>query len=399
MPEPELDDIQKQLRDTVRDFMAREVAPVCREIEGRSDPSACMPWDLIRAGSRLGLRTLALPEEWGGVSAGVLTRAILLAEMCQVDPGLAKCFYSSWRASLLLYHLGAPAQREKFLRPFVRDDAYCFATAFTEPGAGSDNLIPSDDPGRGLKLSARREGDDWVLNGRKQWVSLAGFARCLLVFARTDTGVPVHRGSTLFIVPAEWPGVGFPRVDDKLGFRMYPNGDITFEDVRLPADHRLGEVDGAWAGAGRLFAGAVDYPATSLGLSKAMYGIALDYARGRVQGGAPIVEHPAVGSLLAEMRMHIHAIEGYLWDTARAIDGGEPFDPNHTWLLKVHCDRAAVQVMLGALDVTGGNGVMKAFPLERFCRDVLTSLHSDGTGSLNLLRTARGLAEESRKSR
>jgi alkylation response protein AidB-like acyl-CoA dehydrogenase len=188
-------------------------------------------------------------------------------------------------------------------------------------------------------------------------------------------------------------------VDDKLGFRMYPNGDITFEDVRLPADHRLGEVDGAWAGAGRLFAGAVDYPATSLGLSKAMYGIALDYARGRVQGGAPIVEHPTVGSLLAEMRMHIHAIEGYLWDTARAIDSGEPFDPDHTWLLKVHCDRAAVQVMLGALDVTGGNGVMKAFPLERFCRDVLTSLHSDGTGSLNLLRTARGLAEESRKSR
>lgn len=399
MPEPELDEIQKQLRDAVRDFMAREVAPLCREIEGRPDPSACMPWELIRAGSRLGLRTLALPEAWGGVSAGVLTRALLLSEMCQVEPGLAKCFYSCWRASLLLYHLGTPGQREKFLRPFVDDDAYLFATAFTEPGAGSDNLIPSEDPGRGLMLSARREGDEWVLNGRKQWVSLAGFAQCLLVFARTNIGVPVHQGSTLFIVPAEWPGVGFPRVDDKLGFRMYPNGDITFEDVRLPADHRLGDVDGAWAGARRLFAGAVDYPATSLGLSKAMYGIALDYARGRVQGGRPIVEHPTVGSLLAEMRMQVHAIEGYLWDTARAIDGGEPFDPNHTWLLKVHCDRAAVQVMLGALDVTGGNGTMKEFPLERFCRDVLTSLHSDGTGSLNLLRSARGLAEESRKSR
>lgn len=399
MPEPELDEVQKQLRDTVRDFMAREVAPVCREIEGRSDPSDCMPWELIRAGSRLGLRTLALPEDWGGVSADVLTRALLLSEMCRVEPGLGKCFYSSWRASLLLFHMGSPAQREKFLRPFVEDDACLFATAFTEPGAGSDNLIPSEDPGRGLMLSARREGGEWVLNGRKQWVSLAGFARCILVFARTNTAVPVHQGSTLFIVPAEWPGVGFPRVDDKLGFRLYPNGDITLEDVRLPADHRLGEVDGAWAGFLRLFAGAVDYPATSLGLSKAMYEIALDYARNRVQGGAPLVELPTVGTLLAEMRMQVHAIEGYLWDTARVIDSGEPFDPNHTWLLKVHCDRAAVQVMLGALDVTGGNGAMKEFPLERFCRDVLTSLHSDGTGSLNLLRSARELAEESRKSR
>ncbi len=399
MPEPELTDIQRQLRDTVREYMAREVAPFCREIEQRPDASDCMPWDLIRAGSRLGLRTLALPEEWGGLSAGVLTRALLLSEMCRVEPGLGKCFYSCWRASLLLYHLGTPAQREKFLRPFVEDDAYCFATAFTEPGAGSDNLIPSDDPGRGLMLSAVREGDEWVLNGRKQWVSLAGFARCLLVFARTNAEVPVHRGSTLFIVPADRTGVSFPRVDDKLGFRLYPNGDILLEDVRLPADHCLGEVDGAWPGVLRLFAGAVDYPATSLGLSGAMYAIALDYARSRVQGGRPIVEHPTVGSRLAEMRMHIHAIEGYLWDTARAIDSGAPFDPNHTWLLKVHCDRAAVGVMLGALDVTGGNGVMKEFPLERFCRDVLTSLHSDGTESLNLLRSARELAEESRADR
>lgn len=394
MPEPELDDIQQLLRETVRDFMAREVAPVCKEMERRPDPSGCMPWELIRAGSRLGLRTLALPEAWGGLSAGVLTRALLLSEMCEVEPGLAKCFYSCWRASLLLYTLATPAQREKFLRPFVEDDAYCFATAFTEPAAGSDNLIPSDDPGRGLMLSAVQEGDEWVLNGRKQWVSLAGFAQCVLVFARTNRAVPVHQGSTLFIVPADWPGVRFPRVDDKLGFRLYPNGDITVEGVRLPADHRLGEVDGAWPAAQRLFAGAVDYPATSLGLSRAMYAIALDYARSRIQGGCPIVEHPTVGSRLAEMRMHIHAIEGYLWDTARAIDSGEPFDPNHTWLLKVHSDRAVVQVMLGALDVTGGNGTMKEFPLERFCRDTLTSLHSDGTESLNLLRSARGLAGE-----
>jgi len=230
-------------------------------------------------------------------------------------------------------------------------------------------------------------------------VSLAGFARCLLIFARTNPGVPVHQGSTLFIVPADWPGVHFPRLDDKLGFRLYPNGSVLLEKVRLPDDHRLGRVDGAWEGALRLFAGAVDYPATSLGLARAMYGITLDYARNRVQGGCPIVEHPTVGARLAEMRMHIHAIEGYLWDTARAIDDGGDFDLNHTWLLKVHCDRAVVQVMLGALDVTGGNGIMKDFPLERFCRDVLTSLHSDGTESLNLLRSARMLAEESRAAR
>jgi alkylation response protein AidB-like acyl-CoA dehydrogenase len=190
--------------------------------------------------------------------------------------------------------------------------------------------------------------------------------------------------------------VSTPRIDDKLGFRLYPNGEVLLEDVRLGDDHRLGPVNAAWDGFRRLFARAVDYPATSLGLSQAMYGIALDYATSRVQGGRPIVEHPTVGSRLADMRMHIHGMEGYLWDTARAIDAGGDFDPAHTWLLKVHCDRATVAVMLGALDVTGGNGVMKEFPLERFCRDVLTSLHSDGTETLNLLRSARVLAKQSR---
>ncbi|MEK6710117.1 MAG: acyl-CoA dehydrogenase family protein [Nitrospinota bacterium] len=394
MPEPELTEAQLMLRSAVREFLAREVAPICRELERRPDPRDCMPWDLIRAGSRLGLRTLALPESWGGAGANVTTRAMVLAEMCQVEPGLAKCFYSCWRSSLLLYHLGTRAQREKFLKPFAEDDAYCFSTAFTEPEAGSDNLIASDDPKRGLMLSAVRDGKNWVLNGRKQWVSLAGLSRSALVFARTDPNLPVHRGSTLFIVPSDWPGVRFPRVDDKLGFRLYPNGDIALENARLPEDHRLGEVNGAWAGALRLFAGAVDYPATSLGLAKAMHRIALDYARHRLQGGRRLIGHPTIGSRLAEMRMHLHAMEGYLWDTARAIDGGGPFDPNHTWLLKVHCDRAAVQVMLGALEVTGGNGVMKEFPLERFCRDVLTSLHSDGTESLNLLRSAQSLLRE-----
>ena len=399
MSEPELTEVREQLRNTVGDFFAREVAPVCREIEQRADPAARMPWDLIRAGSQLGLRTLALPEEWGGISADAAIRALLLAEMSQIEPGLAKCFYSCWRGSQFLYHLATPAQREKFLRPFVEDDTFCFSTAFTEPGAGSDNLIPSDDPNRGLTLAATRDEEEWVLNGQKQWISLAGFSKCVLVFARTNREVPVHRGSSLFVVPADWPGVSFPRVSQKLGFRLYPVGEILLDNVRLPSDHLLGGVDGAWGSLMPLIQEAVDYPATSLGISKAMYAIALDYARDRFQGGRPIIEHPTIGTRLAEMRMNIHTMEAHIRDTLQAIDGPKPYDPERTWLCKVHCDRATVQVMLGALEVTGGNGVMSEFPLERYCRDVLTSLHSDGTESLNLLRSARGMAEESRAAR
>jgi alkylation response protein AidB-like acyl-CoA dehydrogenase len=180
---------------------------------------------------------------------------------------------------------------------------------------------------------------------------------------------------------------------------LYPIGDVLLDDVRLPTDHLLGVVDGAWGSLIPLIQEAVDYPATSLGMSKAMYAIAHDYARDRVQGGRPIVEHPTIGSRLAEMRMQIATMEAYIRDTARAIAGPKPYDPEHTWLCKVHCDRATVDVMLGALEVTGGNGVMAEFPLERFCRDVLTSLHSDGTETLNLLRAARGIAEESRTGR
>lgn len=165
MAGPELNEFRRGLRDVVREFFAREVAPVSAEIDRREDPADCMPWELIRAGSKLGLRTLALSEEWGGVNADSFTRCVLREEMCRVEAGLAKRFTSCWRSSLLLYRLGTPAQREKFLRPFVEDPTYCVATAFTEPGAGSDNQLPSEDPKRGVLLEelGRRKTPFWEL--------------------------------------------------------------------------------------------------------------------------------------------------------------------------------------------------------------------------------------------
>ena len=385
---------QLRLNKVAREFFEKEVKPVMAEIDARPNPKDCYPGDLVRKGSEVGLRTLAIPEEYGGAAADVITKALLLATMSEIEAGTAKIFSQCWKVSHAIAEAGTEEQKKRFLPEFAADHDYTCSIMITEPEAGGDNLLPYNAPGAGIATTAVPDGDYYVLNGKKAYSSLVGFSKLLLVFARTDQSLPVRQGSTTFLVPHDLPGISYGRVYNKMGFRLYPNGETSFDNVRVSKEFMLGRLNGGFETFSKIFRGSVEIPATYLGICKAMYRIALDHAQQRVQGGKPIIEHQSVGLMLAELAMLVETLAGYLWDTAYHIKNDPDYDVKKTRFGKIlACDCGVKAITLG-LDILGALGIMRDHPMEKLVRDTLTFLHGDGTNSLNKLRVVPLLSQD-----
>ena len=393
--ESQLTQSQRAVREMVRDFVHRELLPVARERDLIPDPVEAYPWDLVKKASKLGLRTLALPEGLGGGGGDFLTLLIVCEELAYGDLGFAESFDTTLSWSHVISELMDEAQRARFLPSFLEDDTFMLANALGEPNAGSDNLLPNPDPGAGVATAARRDGDEWVLNGRKQFISNGNLAKLLFVMTRTDPARSVIDGCTLFAVPAGTPGLKTGRVEDKMGQRLGNNAELIFEDCRAPDANRIGEVNMGLQLLGRVsHTNVVKTAATALGVARAAYDAALDYARQRIQGSRPIIEHQAVGMMLADMLMKIEAVRSLIWRIGWAVDHEPDFDRNLCRLAKVYGCETAVEVTLKALEVFAGSGVMKGSPVEKLHRDAVTLLHSGGTHQILRLKVARALAGE-----
>jgi alkylation response protein AidB-like acyl-CoA dehydrogenase len=377
---------QVALRDLAREFFEKEVRPVMAEIDARPNPKDCYPAELVRKASEIGLRTLVLPEEYGGVAADVVTKALLLTTMCEVEAGTAKILSQCWKVSQLIVEAGTEAQKKKFLTDFAENQDYTCSILMTEPNAGSDNILPYNAPGAGVALTAVGEGDSYILNGTKHMSSLVGFSKLLLVYARTDRTRPVRQGTSTFLVPHDLSGISYGQVHNKMGFRLYPNGETFFDRVRVPKEYMIGEENAGFDTFSQIFRGSLEIPAMYLGICKAIYRIVLDHARQRVQGGRPIIEHQAIGMMLAEIALLNDTLEGYLWDTARHIQNDADYDVKKTRFGKIFSCDCVVKVILLGLDILGGSGIMRDHPMEKLVRDGLTFLHGDGTNSINKLR-------------
>ncbi len=375
-------------RDRAKDFFEKEVRTVAAEIDARPDPKDCYPAELVKKLSKIGLRTLALPKEYGGIEADVVTKALLLMTMCEVEAGTAKIMSQCWKVSQVIVEAGTEEQKKKFLAEFAADDAYTTSILMTEPNAGSDNILPYSAPGAGVALTAVPDGDFYVLNGEKCLNSLVSYSKLLLVYARTDPRQPVRQGTSTFLVPADLPGITYGEVHNKMGFRLYPNGETFFDNVRVPRMYMIGGFNAGFDTFSQIFRGSLEIPATYLGICKAMYRIAMDHAKGRVQGGRPIVEHQVVGTMLAEIAMAIDTLEGYMWDTAWHLKNDRQFDPKKTRFGKIFASDCFVKCMALGLEIMGGAGIMRDNPMEKLIRDGLTFLHGDGTNSLTKLRVA-----------
>ena len=383
---------QRALQELARDFARRAILPAAAERDRMTDPAARFPWDVLESASRHGLRTLRVPRDLGGAGADTVTLCVVGEELAAGDLGVAVTLDQTWKISHLIYHLAKPAPRERLLRDFVTDHRFHLAIAMTEPGSGSDRYAYFTAPDSQLKTAARRANGGWVLNGVKHFISNGGIARLYVVYANTDPDKGLWHGSTMFLVPAGTPGFRIGRIHEKVGQRLAQNAELIFEDCWLPEEQVLGEVHRAFEARGAFTRGShVEAGATVLGVGRAAYEAALEWANARVQGGRRIIEHQAVGMMLADMAMQIEAARALIWKAAWAADHQEPYDAKLASMAKVFASEVAHRVTVQAAELFGGMGIMAEAPVEKYVRDAFTFLHSDGTNKIHRVRMGRQL--------
>jgi len=382
----ELDERQLAIRAMVRKFAQEYIKPIAAEIDRIPDVRENFPWEMFKIGSKLGLRTLALPEEYGGMDADLVTKIMVAQELGYADVSCAKIFTQCWKTSRLLYDVATQEQRERFLTQYRDDDTYLISQAMTEPECGSDNFLPYDGPEGGMKLSVKKKGNGYVLNGMKHFIANANVSKLFIIAARTDRSVGVKQGSSFFLVPKDTPGFSVGAIHDKVGFRAYGQAELILEDIYVPQENLLG---------GKENFDAIGYVVTNwtnLGMGvhalttmESAYNAALEYAKTRVQGGKPIIEHQAIASMIADMYISIQAAQGLTWNVVRS-ENRQEYDRRQGIVCKVFNTEAAVKLTTKAMEVFGGFGVMKELPLEKYVRDSLVFLHMDGTNQVNRQR-------------
>jgi alkylation response protein AidB-like acyl-CoA dehydrogenase len=304
-----------------RKFAEQEIRPISLERDSIPTAHETFDWEIIKKGSKLGFRTLAVPKEWGGHGTDFVTQALVMTELAKADSAIAKAFSQNWKWSHLISAACNDEQKERFLKPFVADDTFLLGKGITEPGAGSDNRMPpADDPKPGLMLKAERRGDEWILNGEKTFIANAPVGKLFFIDARTDATVPLKQGTTMFLVPRDTPGFRIGKVFNKSGWRFYQNGEMIFENARVPNANVVGEVNGAvrkTGGAGGdttggdLF-GDLELSANALGICDDACESALRHAKTAKQGGQTLFAQQNVQLQINRMFMLTEALRSFV---------------------------------------------------------------------------------------
>jgi len=393
----DLTDEQKALQKMAREFAEREIRPIAEKLDRSENLLQSFPWDMIKKASKLGLRTVALPKEYGGPDFDLRTWVVLIDELSYPDISCAKILTQCWKGARRIARQATKEQKDRFLPAFRDDDTYLLGGAVTEPGSGSDNLLPYEAPDAGVTLSARREGNYYVLNGRKHFISNSPVAKLLLVTARTDKSKVGAAGYSRFFVPTDTPGFRVASVHDKVGFRMYLQGELDFDNVKVPVENLLGGKEGGRAGAEGVEA-KVELSAHAMALSRAALDAAIKYANERIQGGRPIIQHQAVAMMLADMYQTLQAGRTLLWRLAWTADTGQN-DPALMVATKVFCAEAALKICVNAMEIFGGSGVMRELPIQKYVRDALVFQHMDSTQQVSRIKIGQILEARSKEGR
>ena len=314
-----LNDEQRAWQMKARKFALEDIRPISLARDAILDPREAFDWEIIKKGSRLGFRTMAVPRAWGGHGTDFVTQALVMAELARADSAISKTF-SQWQPALEKFYgsLG-DEQKERFLKPFLADDTFLLGKGISEPNAGSDNrLPPADDPRAGLKLRAERKGDEWILNGEKCFIANASVGKLFFIDARTNPDVPLREGTTMFMVPRDTPGFRIGKVFNKSGWRFYQNGEMIFENARVPHANVVGRAhasdmksQGGDRTGGDIF-GDLELAANALGVCEDACEQALAYARTRTQGGKPLFEQQLVQLKLNRMHMLTEALRSFV---------------------------------------------------------------------------------------
>ncbi|ACK53505.1 MULTISPECIES: acyl-CoA dehydrogenase [Thauera] len=370
---------QELIRDSMRAFAQERLAPFAAEW----DRNHTFPREALNELAELGALGMVVPEEWGGAGMDYMSLVLTLEEIAAGDGATSTIV--SVQNSLpcgILNRFGSDAQKEAWLKPLARGEKLgCFC--LTEPHVGSDASA--------IRTSAVRDGNEWVLNGVKQFITTGKHADVAIVFAVTDKAAG-KKGITCFLVPANAPGYQVGRIEEKMGQKASDTTQILFEDCRIPADSVVGkEGEGYRIALSNLEAGRIGIAAQCLGMARAALEAAVKYAQERESFGKPIFEHQAVNFRLADMATQLEAARQLVWHAASLKDAGRPCLKEAS-MAKLFASEMAERVCSDAIQVHGGYGYVTDFPVERIYRDVRVCQIYEGASDIQKLVIGRALA-------
>jgi alkylation response protein AidB-like acyl-CoA dehydrogenase len=365
---------QRLYRDTIRSFVDKEIVPVARDWEhaGR------YPTEIVETMKQLGLFGLLVPENYGGVGADSVSFALTFEEISRGWMGIAGILGSHSVSCWMIAKHGTEEQKRKYL-PDLASGARRTGIALTEPGAGTDL--------QGITTTARREGEHYVVNGTKMWITNARYADPLPVLVKTDPGAsPAHKGMSILLIEAGTAGFEVTKDIAKLGYKGTESCEVVFTDVRVHADQLLGGVEGRGMqqALSSLETGRINVASRAIGVAQRAYDEALKYSRDRSAFGQPISDFQAIQLRIAEMATRLQAARLLTYWAASRMDAGERVD-TETGMAKVFASETALYCALDSLRVHGGYGYSQEFEVERLYRDA--PLMAIGEGTNDVLRT------------
>ena len=382
----DLTEEQKMLRDMVRRLAREKIAPGATQ----RDEKAEFDWKMVELLRENGLYGIDFPAAYGGSEAGVLAMAIAVEELSKVDAACGLLIADQELGSLPILLAGSKEQKAKYL-PKLATGEHLAAFALTEPIAGSD--VAS------LRCRAVRDGDSYILNGTKTFITNGGVADIVTVYAVTDPQKPIHRNAGVFIVEKGTPGFTIGKKENKMGIRWSDTVELIFEDCRVPAGNLLGkEGEGFHIMMKTLDFSRLGVAAQALGIAAGALEYAIGYAKERQAFGKPIIEHQGIGFKLADMAMRTEAARQLLYKACAMFDE-QPKDMSRlspelirmSSMAKCYCSDVAMWVTTEAVQVLGGYGYVKEFPVERMMRDAKITQIYEGTNEIQRLLIARTL--------